>query len=82
MSNRLEKLQEEYFEFCLGLLQKMPQGEIDLEETAKQAYMIRDELKLEISKIWTSEVQDQSISAVRLEIEKLRAEIEGKNHNT
>jgi hypothetical protein len=47
-NNRIEKIQEEYFSFCLELLQKLSNDE-NLELLIAKAYELRNEIKEQIS---------------------------------
>lgn len=69
--NRIYKLQEEYFEFCLGLLQKIPTGEIHLETFSRKAYQLKNQLRDEI-KANLKNFKTEAIREVEEEIEKLR----------
>ncbi len=69
--NRITKVQEEYFEFCLLLLQKIPDEEIQRNELSLKMYQFRDELKIEIIN-YMKGFKGELIKEVEAEIEKLR----------
>ncbi len=77
----IEKIQEEYFEFCLGLLQIVPNELVNTGELAVKAYWYRDELKKEIVKHFEN-CNGEAIRVIEEEIEKLRAIIQSKKCNT
>lgn len=49
-NNRIEDIQQEYHEFCLFLLGKIPENNTELERLSIQAHNIYCELKIAIAK--------------------------------
>ncbi len=78
--NRLEKIQEEYFEFCIGLLQLVPNELVVEGEFAVKAYWYRDELKKEIAKHFEN-CNCDTIKVIEGEIEKLKIAIQSKKYD-
>jgi hypothetical protein len=68
--NRIKELQKEYFEFCLGLLQKLPE-DIDKGELASRAYHLRDELSIAIVQ-YQKDFYGEGVKTIQAEIEKLK----------
>jgi hypothetical protein len=74
--NRIYKIQEEYFEFCLGLFQKVPQGSVDA-EILITLYQLKDQLNEEI-KQFQENCKCEAIREAESEIEKLRQVLKNK----
>lgn len=71
--NRIYRLQEEYFEFCLGLFRKVPQGSVNAEVLIK-LYQLKEQLKDEITQFHEN-CKCEAIKEVEREIEKLRMKL-------
>jgi hypothetical protein len=70
-NNRVKEIQEEYFNFCLTLLQKIPYAEEELKGLSIKAYFLRDELKKETVAHLTG-CKHEAIAEVETEIKKIR----------
>ncbi len=64
-------VQEEYFEFCLRLLQLIPAEEFCLEQLSQQAYKLRDQLKEEITAHFQN-CKGASIHEIESEITRIK----------
>ncbi len=71
INNRVKEIQEDYFSFCLTLLQKIPFEENELAMLSTRAHFLRDELKKEIVAHLTG-CKHEAISEVESEIKKIR----------
>jgi hypothetical protein len=81
IKEQISKIQEEYFEFCIELLQKIPKENIpDLEQLSKEAYRFKNELKEEILKHHKN-FKDENIRDIEEEIIKLREKLRRKLNN-
>ncbi len=69
--NRIITIQEEYFEFCLLLLQKISVEENDVAALASRAHGLKDELKKEIIRYF-SDIKTELAEEIEAEIENLK----------
>ena len=75
----IENIQQDYFEFCLSLLQKLPFEEVEKNGWVEKAYSIRDQLrKAIIEHLYYSRVE--IVKSTEDEIEKLRIALHEKEH--
>ena len=73
--NPLTKIQEEYFEFFLTLLQKLSVEENDIVALSTKAYYLKNELKKEITN-HLLEHRGEAVKAIEEKIEELRTELQ------
>ncbi len=70
-NNRVKEIQEEYFDFCLTLLQTIPFEEKELLVLSAKAHFLKEELKKEIM-VHLSDCKHAAIAEVENEIKKIR----------
>ncbi len=80
-NNSIVKIQEEYFEFLLSLLQKLPVEKYDLAILGTEAYRFKNELAKEITK-HLLEHKGEAIKAIEEKIEELRIELQNISPDT
>ncbi|HVD99550.1 MAG TPA: hypothetical protein VNB90_15180 [Cytophagaceae bacterium] len=76
IEKRIETIQKEYFDFCLGLLKKIPQDNIG-EELFDKLFKLRDELQ-NATLQYQNNVYSEAINQVKNEIEKLKLILKSK----
>ncbi len=79
--NRIKELQEEYFEFCLTLLQKLPDDIDNKVELAATAHQLRDSLNAAIAQ-HEKDFYGEAVKAVQSEIEELKISFQNKYPDT
>ncbi len=77
INNRIEEIQEEYFEFCLTLLQKLPVEKIDEDRLASKAYQYRDQLNKAIKQN-NKDFSNPTLEEINVKIKELKKELEAK----
>jgi hypothetical protein len=70
-NDRVKEIEEEYFNFCLLLLQKIPYEEEELILLSAKAHFLKNELKKEIVAHLTG-CKHEAIAEIENEIEKIR----------
>jgi hypothetical protein len=80
MYEAIEKTQQEYFEFCLSLLQKLPFEEVEKNGWVEKAYSIRDQLRKAIIDHRYDSTRVEIVKSTENEIEKLRTALYEKEH--
>ncbi len=81
MNNQIRKVKEEYFEFCLSLLQKIPIEEVNEKHLATRAYFLKEQLNLAIVE-YEQNFYNHIFDTMREEINKLKMAIENKSNDT
>jgi hypothetical protein len=76
IKEQINKIQEEYFEFCMQLLQKIPkENSTDLEQLEKRIYLFKIKLREDILKHFKN-FKDESIRNLEEEIIELREKLQ------
>ena len=74
---KITKIQEEYFVFCLSLLQRIPEENMDDTSSVTAAYLLRDELKNGIVS-YLHNLKTEEILTLEFEIQKIKLKLESK----
>lgn len=69
-NKRIEKIQQEYHEFCLSLLNKVPEENTDKQVLAQRAYHFLEELRMETGRKSLIDYYCPAIIEIKTEINK------------
>ena len=81
LNNQINKVKEEYFEFCLMLLQKIPMEEVSEKKSASRAYSLKEKLNAALIEN-DRNFYDDFLKTMQSEIDKLRMELDNKFKDT
>jgi hypothetical protein len=80
-NNRVKEIQEEYFDFCLSLLQKIPIEEINEKQLATKAHSFKESLKQAIIE-YEQNFYSEGIEFLQKEIVRLKEALQNKAQDT
>jgi hypothetical protein len=78
IENRIEKIQQKYFEFCLELLQKTPKEDLEENKLVLKAYRLKDELAKAVTEN-RKNCKSESIKTLEEEIAKIRVALRNQS---